>query len=184
MTTRFFAGLATTAALFSLPAIADEGHDHGEAPAASTAPALPRFAASSELFELVGVVDGRRLTVYLDRFGTNAPVRGARLDLQVAGAKVALEEHAEGEFEGELAQAPATGVTPVTATILAGDETDLLAATLDVHADEHAEDGHADGPSTMLGWAAAALAVLAAVVVAVLGARRRAVAARRLGGAA
>jgi hypothetical protein len=184
MTTRFFEGLATTAALFSLPAIADEGHDHGEAPAASTAPALTRFSASSELFELVGVVDGRRLTVYLDRFGTNAPVRGARLDLQVAGAKVALEEHAAGEFEGELPHAPVPGVTPVTATILAGDETDLLAAELDVHADEHAEDGHADGSNTALGWAAAALAVLAAVVVAVRRVRRRAVATRRLGGAA
>ena len=39
------------------PAWAGEGHDHGDAPAAMAGPALPRFTAVSELFELVGVLD-------------------------------------------------------------------------------------------------------------------------------
>ena len=43
-------------------ALAGEGHDHGETPAASSGPALPRFAAASEIFELVGVVKGKDLT--------------------------------------------------------------------------------------------------------------------------
>ena len=35
---------------------AGEGHDHDEAPVAAGGPALPRFTAESELFELVGEV--------------------------------------------------------------------------------------------------------------------------------
>ncbi|MEY3201370.1 MAG: hypothetical protein RIR70_920, partial [Pseudomonadota bacterium] len=36
--------------------LAHEGHDHSEAPPATTA-STPRFAASSERFELVGVLE-------------------------------------------------------------------------------------------------------------------------------
>jgi hypothetical protein len=143
-------------------------------------PALPRFSASSELFELVGVVDGRRVTVYLDRYEDNAPIQGAKLVLQVGAAKVALAEHAAGEFEGELAAAPPPGLTPVTATIVAGSDTDLLAADLDIHTDEHAEDAATQGRGAYLGWAAGALAAL----IALAWAGRRALVGRRVGGAA
>lgn len=174
-------GLALAAAMgLPMTAAADEGHDHGEAPAAAAAPALPRFATSSELFELVGVVDGQRITVYLDRFEDNTPVKAARLELQVGSAKVALKELADGEFEGTLPQALEPGVTPVTATVVAGNDTDLLAADLDVHADEHGEAEHTHGGAETLAWAAGVLAALAALAWAA----RRALAGRRMGGAA
>lgn len=180
MTKILLIGLAVSAALFSWPAAAGEGHDHGDAPAATAAPALPRFAAASELFELVGVVDGRRVTVYLDRYEDNAPVQGAKLVLQVGGAPVALAEHAAGEFEGELAAAPQPGITPVTATIAAGNDTDLLAADLDIHADEHGEEVHTHGWAEYLGWAVGGLVALTTLAWA----GRRALAGRRIGGAA
>jgi hypothetical protein len=180
MTKFLLIGLAVAAAHFPLPAAADEGHDHGVAPAAAAAPALPRFAASSELFELVGVVDGRKLTVYLDRYEDNAPVQGAKLVLQVGDAKVELAEHAAGEFEGELPTAPQPGLTPVSATIAAGNDTDLLAADLDIHTDEHGEEARNPGWARYLGWAVGALAALTALAWA----GRRALAGRRVGGAA
>jgi hypothetical protein len=128
------------AMLFAFPAHADAGHDHdhGAAPAAS-GPALPRFSAVSELFELVGIVDGRKLTVFLDRFEDNSPVQGAKLELDIGGAKVALEEHEPGLFEGTLAEEPKPGVIAVTATVSTAKDTDLLAGELDVHEHEHAE---------------------------------------------
>ncbi|MFZ5548695.1 MAG: hypothetical protein ACOZJX_08365 [Pseudomonadota bacterium] len=174
-------GLALAAATcLPLTTAADEGHDHDAAPAAATTRTLPRFATVSELFELVGVVDGQRITIYLDRFEDNAPVKGARLDLQVGSAKVELKELADGEFEGTLPQALQPGVAPVTATVVAGNDTDLLAADLDVHADEHGEAGSNPGWPQTLGWTAGVLAALAALAWAA----RRALAGRRMGGTA
>lgn len=130
------------AMLFVLPAHAGDGHDHGDAAPTATGPALPRFSAVSELFELVGIVDGKMLTVFLDRFEDNAPVQGAKVELELGGAKVALEEHEPGVFEGSFAEAPKPGVIAVTATVSTPKDTDLLAGDLDIHEEEHE---HAEG---------------------------------------
>jgi hypothetical protein len=114
------------------PASADAGHDHGEARAATAAPGLPLFAAVSDLFELVGVVDGRRLTLYLDRAADNSPVPGAKLELELGGAKIDVKATGDGVFEAQLAQTLDPGVFPVTATVAAADETDLLAGELNI----------------------------------------------------
>ena len=113
---------------------ADEhGHSH-DAPAQSPASALPRFAATSEAFELVGVVNGKHVMLYLDRAPDNSPVKDAQLQLELGGAKLDVKPHGEGEFEAMLAQALKPGVIPVTATVVVGNESDLLAGDLDLHA--------------------------------------------------
>lgn len=180
MTTRHLLAWLALATLLGLPARADEGHDHGDAPATATGPALPRFAAASELFELVGVVDGRQLSVYLDRFEDNAPVPNAKVDLDVGGAKVALKEHAPGEFEGTLAAELKDGVTAVTATVSAGNDTDLLAGELHVHENTHDANAHHPGWRVVAGWGIGAALALAALA---WGLRRR-LAMRGFGGAA
>lgn len=168
------------AALLSLPARADDGHNHDAAPSAPTGPALPRFAAESDLFELVGIVDGKHLTVYLDRFADNQPVKGATLELAVGGAQVALQEHAPGEFEGTLAAALTPGVTAITATIVAGTDSDLLAGEVDVH--EAAHDEPAAGKARWLPWTVAG--ALLALAGAAWAWRRSTASQRRVGGAA
>lgn len=174
-----FLFMALALAAPCLPAWADDGHDHGPAPAAAAAPALPRVAAVSELFELVGVAKDRQLTVYLDGFADNAPVKGATLDLAVDGAKVALKEVADGEFHGTLAQALKPGLTTVTATVAAGTDIDLLAGEFDVRADA-AQAAHGPAWRRVLGTVLAAGAALAALAWIA----RRTAAARRAGGAA
>ncbi|MEF7617566.1 hypothetical protein V4F39_26890 [Aquincola sp. MAHUQ-54] len=169
--------LAATA----VPAADDHGHDHGDAPAPAAA-ALPRFTAESELFELVGVLDGRRLTLYLDRPDDNSPVTGARLELDIGGTAVAADPHGDGEFEALLAAAPPPGVLPVTVTVVAGDEADLLAGELDIHAPAPADEAPPAG-----GWrgaAGGAIAGLAAAGALLWAARRRAHRSLRAGGAA
>ena len=106
------------------PAFAGEGHEHGDAPAAPTGPALPRFAAVSETFELVGVLDGRQITLYLDRTEDNSPVHEARIELEIGGAKHTAEAHGEAVYEVLLKEAPQPGVLPITAVITAGKSTD------------------------------------------------------------
>ena len=158
---------------------ADEhGHDH-DAPAAAAGPALPRFAAVSEAFELVGVVNGKRLAIYLDRFADNSPVEGAKLELEVGGKKVEVKPHAPGEYEATLAEELKPGITPVTVMLDVKGETDILAGDIDIHEDEHAKEAGA-GWMRYAGWGAAALL---AVGAATLVARKRA-SRRTLGGAA
>ncbi|NML17075.1 hypothetical protein HHL10_19025 [Azohydromonas sp. G-1-1-14] len=159
----------------------DHGHDHGDAPAAAAGPALPRFAAVSEEFELVGVVNGTQLTLYLDHADSNSPVKDATLELDIGGQKVPVESHAEGEFEATLAKPLQPGTIPVTATVTAGAVSDLLAGELDLHGDEHAEEAAATNWPRRAAWAGGGLVALAALA---LGLRRYAARRRNRTGAA
>ena len=46
----------------------------------------------SETFELVGVLSGKQITLYLDRFADNSPVRDAQIELEIGGAKFKAEK--------------------------------------------------------------------------------------------
>lgn len=180
-----WAALGLAALLFGVacPAIASEGHDHGDAAPAAAGTALPRFAAVSETFELVGVLDGRQLTLYLDRYADNSPVRGAKIELEIGGAKFNAQAHGDDAYEVLLKEAPKPGVLPVVATVTTGAAVDLLAGELDLHEAAHAEEAIHEHPwKTYAGWAVGGLAALA--VLALVG--RRLMAARRshAGGAA
>lgn len=167
---------ALAALLLPSLALADAGHDHGDAPAAAAGTALPRFAAASELFELVGVLDGKTLTLYLDHAADNRPVKDAKLEVELAGAPLTLVPHGEGEFKATLSQALAQGVTPVTATVITASDSDLLAGEIDLHKDAHEHAPATMSASTIGLGAAGAVALL--VVLIWLG--RRIVAARSL----
>lgn len=123
-------GLALALALglpSSRTASAHEGHDHGDAPPpAASAAGAPRFVLASDGFELVGAVDGRRVTLWVDRAADNAPVIGATIELEIAGTAVAVRAQRD-VYVGELAASPAAGRVPVVATVVAGADADLLA---------------------------------------------------------
>ncbi|QGF91737.1 hypothetical protein GH769_00335 [Pseudomonas sp. CFSAN084952] len=121
---------------------AGDGHDHGEAAPAPKAAALPRFAAVSDDFELVGVLNGQHLTLYLDHAADNRPVIDGELTLELSGQQVKVSPHGVGEFEVELAEPLPDGETSVMATVTAQGQSDLLTSVLDVHG-EHAEQEHA-----------------------------------------
>lgn len=177
----FLAALSAVVA-FLLPPLAHagDGHDHGESAPVAAGSVLPRFAAVSEAFELVGVLDGNRITLYLDRAADNAPVTDAQIELEIAGAKLKAEKH-DDAYEVVLAAAPKPGVLPITATVTAGQEIDLLAGELDLHEDAHADEAaHVHSWQEYAVWAAAALAVL---VVLILIGRRLAVSRQSRAGA-
>ena len=157
--------IAAVLAGFAPQTLAGDGHDHGEAPAPTAGATLPRFTAVSELFELVGVVNGKNVTVYLDRFADNSPVKDARVDLELDGNPVALEPHADGEFEATLQDALNPGVVSVTATVVAGQDADLLAGELDLHEEATEVHDESAGPSlqSYAGWLGAGVLVIGLV---------------------
>ena len=181
------------AAVLLLPKLAwsGPGHDHGgsahtNAPA-TTGNALPRFAAESELFELVGVLKGKQITLYLDRAADNSPVTDAQIELEIEGKKYRAAKQGADEFEVVLAEVPKNGVLAVGATVVAkagaDTETDLLGGEFDIHGPASAaEAAHVHSWKETAGWAAGGIAVLALLWVVA----RRLLASRpaRLGGAA
>jgi hypothetical protein len=155
------AALLVAALLAALPAWASEGHDHGDAAPAAVGQALPRFSAVSETFELVGVLSGKQITLYLDRFADNSPVRDAQIELEIGGTNFKAAKQGEDAYEVVLAEAPKPGVLPVTATVTAGNEADLLAGELDIHEETHADEAvHTHSWTQYAGWAAAGIAAL------------------------
>ena len=143
-------------------ALAGDGHDHGEAAPTATGPALPRFAAVSDLFELVGVLNGKQITLYLDRAADNSPVTDAQIELEIGGKKFKAAKQGTDEFEVVLAEAPQPGVLPITATVSAGSDADLLAGEFDIHEAAHADEAaHPHSWKEYAGWAAGGVAVLA-----------------------
>jgi hypothetical protein len=178
------AALAVAALLLAPgPLSAGEGHDHGDATPTAAGDALPRFTAVSETFELVGVLNGKQITLYLDRYADNSPVRDAQIELEIGGAKFKAEKHGDDEYEVMLAEAPKPGVLPVTVTVTAGSEADLLAGELDIHDEAHTDAAaHTSSWQEAAGWAAGGIAALGLLVWG----GRRAMSARaaRAGGAA
>ena len=59
--------------LATASAWAHEGHDHGPAVPEIRVEAAPRATAESEEFELVAVLEGGKLRLYLDRYASNEP---------------------------------------------------------------------------------------------------------------
>ncbi|RZL97943.1 MAG: hypothetical protein EOP73_23515 [Variovorax sp.] len=156
------------------PAWADDGH--GGAASAPAGTALPRFAAVSDNFELVGVANGRALTLYLDRFADNRPVEGATLTLKLGDETLAVTPHGPGEYEATLAAALTPGERDVIATVQSGDLHETLTGELHLEAAAHAEAAHTHSPREWLLWAAGfgALLLALAFVMRRSAARRRA----------
>ena len=157
-------------AVTPLASLADAGHDHGAPVPAVAAAGQPRFNAVSETFELVGVLNGKLLTLYLDRASDNSPVKNAQLELEVGGVKVDAKPQSEGEFRATLAQELKAGVTAVAATVLAGQESDLLVADLEIRSNAPAAHTANKLPWKQYGaWLMAGLLLLALLA---LGLRR------------
>lgn len=145
---RFSRRCAVAAALWLMAAsggmssaLAGPGHDHGEdeMPAEASGVALPRFTAVSEKFELVGVVNGDHMTLYLDETDSTIPVAEAVLSLKVGAEEVEAEQHQAGEFEALLSSAPEAGVLPVTMRVTTPQASEVLSGELDIHEAEAGE---------------------------------------------
>ena len=147
--------------ILAQPALAHEGHGD-EAPVRQETGAAPRFAVETELYQLVGVVRGAKLELFLDRLRDNAPVPDATLSLQINEQPVSAQQVEEGYFLAELPTLATNAPTNLVITIEAKDGADLILAELPAlsHADAAPARGFADFSWILL----TALLIVAALV--------------------
>ncbi|MBX9776836.1 MAG: efflux RND transporter periplasmic adaptor subunit [Xanthobacteraceae bacterium] len=127
----------------SMPgAQAHEGHDHGSGETIAGALA-PRVAARSDIFDLVGILRGDRLVIYLDRAATNEPVTTADIAVTIGDAAdpVNTEWGADGTYALTSPQFKTAGPIELVFSITGDAGEDLLAGTLTVPGEAAAAPG-------------------------------------------
>lgn len=128
-----YLGAALAAALLGVaPARAHEGHDHGAPPPPVSLTIAPRADASSAEFELVAIVRGDRLRIYLDTFRGNEPVVGATIEIDGPDGTVAASPTNDGAYTLEAPWLSRPGNHDLAITVQSGDTLDILAATLTI----------------------------------------------------
>lgn len=158
--------------------------EHLDTPTAMrAATALPRVEAHSEAFELVAEMRTGELVILVDRYESNEPVLGARLEVESGTLKAVAAFRAEqGDYAvtdaGLLKALAAPGEHGLVFTLLAGKDSDLLDGTLVTagpgaatpakngagHA--HGDDDHGHGHGHLLeraAWIGAGVAALGLV---------------------
>jgi len=123
----------------------DHGHDHEEAGAAGGL--APRMAARGDEFEIVGILRGAELEIFLDRLADNAPVAGATVELTIDGVTAAADERGNGVYRAAGPWLGRPGPVDIMVSVTAGSVSDLLVGTLDI-----------PGATTSEGWTASLLA--------------------------
>ena len=113
------------------PALAHEGHDHGDASTA-VAQALPRVQSRSDVFELVAVASGHKLTIYLSDFKTNAPVPEATVEVAFEGKSVPAVRRGEGVYQIMAGWLDVPGAKPLVFTVVTPAVSDLLDGVLEI----------------------------------------------------
>ena len=171
------AAIAITAAiaialllLVGLPAVAGPGAhgpngEHLDGPSTVRAvSALPRVEANTDAFELVAELRASEFVILIDRYESNEPVLGAKLEVENGALKAIAAFRAEqGDYvvtdAAMLKALAASGEHGLVFTLVAGSDSDLLDGTLVVAAKTPAgataagDHGHVLGSDAGHGYA-------------------------------
>lgn len=170
--------LANPAALAAPGAHGPNG-EHLDGPATMrAASSLPRVEAKSEAFELVAELRAGELAILVDRYDSNEPVLGAKLEVESGSLKAAATFRAEqGDYvvtdAAMLKALAAPGEHGLVFTLVDGKDSDLLDGTLvgtaaraaasakDDHGHAHGGDDHGhDHELERAAWIGAGVAAL------------------------
>lgn len=146
-------------------ALAHGGEDHGDgAKPAIVANVTPRAEAQTELFELLATPGNGQLTVFLDRFASNAPVSDAKIEVESGDWKAVALAAGNGSYRVSAPLFAKPGRYPLLFTIEAGADSDLIETTLVVaEAAKPAAAVRTLGSGSMWWWVGGALAALAGI---------------------
>lgn len=109
--------------------------DHGAAPHPEPVVQADASAESaSSHFELLAEMEGETLTIYLNRYADNQPVSNAELEVESGAFKAKLKSVASGVYRVVAAPLAKEGEHALMVTLKAGEQSDLLDATLKVAA--------------------------------------------------
>jgi cobalt-zinc-cadmium efflux system membrane fusion protein len=148
------------------PAWAHEGHDHDAPPPPVSKSIAPRGEAVSDAFELTAIPRDGKITLYLDRFRTNDPVRGAVVEVETPeGPKLATETD-EAAYVLPAPWMTKPGSHDLLVTVTAGDVVDVLTVTVAVPEAKPSAPAASPQTSMALTKASAAITDLKARLVA------------------
>ena len=85
-----------------------------------------RFVATSPDFELVGFVEGKKLTLWIDHVKTNIPVVSGTIEMEIGEIKIQPQKAGDA-WVSILPAELASGTLAVTAIVTTAGTTDLLA---------------------------------------------------------
>ncbi len=123
-------------ASITAPVAAHEGHDHAAPPPAVATTSTPRVAIQSDAYELVGVLSGDRLRLFLDRFASNEAVSDAAIAVTVGGdVEVRAEAAADGTYIVTSRKFTGHGPLELVFAVTAASGDDLLIGTLQLPAE-------------------------------------------------
>jgi membrane fusion protein, heavy metal efflux system len=135
--------------ILATAASAHEGHDHAAPPPAAVTTASPRVNAQSDAYELVGILRGERLVLYLDRFATNEPVTDARITVTIGGDQdVEAVPAPDGTYAVTSSKFAGEGALELIVSVTAPGGDDLLIGTLQLPGRPAATPSQA-GPSPL-----------------------------------
>jgi hypothetical protein len=169
------------ACFLGMSAHAHEGHDHGdEAKPVVSASIAPRFEARGDLFELVGILNGKEWWLYLDKAESNEPVEQAVIEIE-SGSFKGKAVASQDVFKLAAPALAEPGSHALTIMVEAGEESDLLTASFEIKAAEikatemKAADSMGVKAARSSGWLAYAgvAIVLALLIAAVIRMRKR-----------
>ena len=165
----------TTASLgaSAAPGAHGPGGEHIDGPTiANAASRNPRIEAKSELFELVAQLQGGELVILVDRYDSNQPVLGAKLEIESGSLKATAAFRAvQGDYvvtDTKMLKALATpGEHALVFTLVSGTDSDLLDSTLITpkavaDAAHSQDDGHGHGLQRSA-WTGAVLLAVGAI---------------------
>jgi membrane fusion protein, heavy metal efflux system len=119
-------------------ALAHEGHDHGAPPTPVSTTIAPRIDASSDVFELIGVLRAGKLMLYIDRFITNEPVNEADVEIETPAGPLKAVRNPDGTFTVDAGWARPGQSHDLIITVTAGADVDVLTGQLKLPAEETA----------------------------------------------
>ena len=108
---------------------------------------LPRGEAHSDAFELVAVAERNALLIYLDDYRSNAPVDGAKLEIETPDGPKPATALGNGIYKLDAPFLAKGGHFDLIVTVALGDANDILPVTIDIP-----EAGAAADAASANGW--------------------------------
>lgn len=119
--------------LLATAGYAHEGHDHGGDAPLPASTVAPRFETRSDLFELVGIMDGEVLWLYLDKADSNEPITQAAIEIESSAFKGKALASPDGVFRLTAPALAKPGQHVLTVSVEAGEDADLLTARFEMN---------------------------------------------------
>jgi membrane fusion protein, heavy metal efflux system len=128
------------------------GHEDDDATRSTlSSSTYPRVTAHSEFYELVAIVRGGRLSIYLDHFATNEPVADAKVKVAIGDTEpVDAEPTENGVYTISFPRLARTGSIEVVFSVTAASGDDLFVGALTLPPDTEPRAAHSSIRSLLL----------------------------------